>query len=241
MLAFLADAREAGLAEADALAPAAAALLDDLRSRQQQGGGWAYLVTDQVRAGATPSHSVSFLTAAVLRSICRARDAGFDVSQEMLDAAAGCLERMRNEDGGFEYRLVHAREDAPRNTPLAGAVGRGPVCELALMRAGKSSAERMRAAIAGFLSHSDLYAAETGKALAHAGPYIIGCHYLLFDYQGAAEALTLLDADPGTAVRLRAMILTSRLADGSFLDNPVVGRAYATAMAVQALGDLSGG
>ncbi len=240
MLAFLAEARGAGLADADTFSPAVASLLRDLRSRQQRGGGWAYLVTDQVREGAPPSHSLSFLTAAVVRSLCRVRDAGFDVPEEMLDDAASCLERMRNADGGFEYRLTHAREDAARDTPIAGAAGRGAVCELALHCAGRGSAERLREAISGFLAHSDLYVAETGKALAHAGPYIIGCHYLLFDYQGAAEALTLLDPDPATAFRLRELILTGRLADGSFIDNPVVGRAYATSMAVLALGDLRG-
>jgi len=240
LLAFLADARRAGLAEVDELAPAVRSLLRDLRARQQSGGGWTYLVTGGSASGRPPSHSMSFVTAGVVRALFRVRDAGFEVPAEMLDPAIACLERMRNDDGGFEYRLVHEREDAPRDTALAGAAGRMPVCELALHLAGRSTDERLRGAIATFVRHADLYVAETGKALAHAGPHIIGCHYLLFDYEGAAEAAGCLEPDPRTTLALREMILASRLAGGAFLDNPVVGRACATAMAVLALGELGG-
>ena len=112
------------------------------------------------------------------------------------------------------------------------------MCELALLRAGAGSVERLRRAIDTFLEHSDIYVAESGKALAHAGPYIVGCHYLAFDYQGAAEAQSLLPADAKTSIRLREMILAGRLADGAFIDNPVVGRSYGTAMAILALSEL---
>ncbi len=236
MLAFLADARRAELAEVGVLIPAVDSLLSDLRSRQQSGGGWTYLVTGG--AGRPPSHSMSFVTAGVVRALISVGDAGFDVPPEMLEEAVSCLERMRNDDGGFEYRLVHEREDAPRDTPLAGAAGRAPVCELALHLAGRGSEARLREALGFFREHRDLYVAETGKALAHAGPYIIGCHYLLFDYEGAAAAAARIAPDPRVKLDLREMILASRLGDGSFLDNPVVGRSYATAMAVLALGEL---
>ena len=102
----------------------------------------------------------------------------------------------------------------------------------------EGSPERLRRSLQLFLEHSELYTAEAGKALAHAGPCIIGCHYLLFDLVHAAHAQALLPADPGTTLRLREAILKSRLSDGSFTDNPVVGRSYATAMALLALAYL---
>jgi len=58
--------------------------------------------------------------------------------------------------------------------------------------------------------------------------------------EGATAALSRLGGDPKLAIGLREMILTGRLSDGSFIDNPVVGRACATSMAVLALGDLRG-
>jgi len=235
MLAFLAEARLRGLAEADRLASAAASLLADLEHRQQSGGGWCYLVTGPEGSGRPPSHSISFVTAAVVHAQIDAREAGFEVPAALLDPAVDCLERMRNDDGAFEYRLVHDREDAPRDTPLAGAAGRGPLCELALLQAGRGSPERLRRALEVLYEHSALYVAERGKALAHAGPYIIGCHYLLFDLAFAAEAGRSLPPDPEHEFRLRELVLACRLADGSFIDNPVVGRSYATAMALLAL------
>ena len=74
----------------------------------------------------------------------------------------------------------------------------------------------------------------------HAGPQGQGCHYLLFDYAHAAFAA--VDASPKssrTRVRLLDLVLDCRQADGSFLDTPILGRSYGTAMALLALPTLS--
>ena len=69
----------------------------------------------------------------------------------------------------------------------------------------------------------------------HSGPAGQGCHYLLFDYGHAALALEELGVEPGPRLRILEMIAACRQRDGSFLDTPLLGRAYGTAMALLAL------
>ena len=64
----------------------------------------------------------------------------------------------------YRWYLVSG-PDAPRDTPLAGAAGRGPVCELALLRAGASDRERLRGALELFGQHAHTLAAEQGKVI----------------------------------------------------------------------------
>ena len=86
---------------------------------------------------------------------------------------------------------------------------------------------------------------QSRKALMHAGSHGQGSHYLLYDYSSAAEALRLSDAaiqegDVGQAVRTAILreLARCRSADGSFVDNPLIGAAPATGMAVLTLADL---
>jgi hypothetical protein len=76
--------------------------------------------------------------------------------------------------------------------------------------------------------------------LMHAGPQGQGCHYLLFDLGHAALAQVRLPADRETRARLTALILDCAQADGSFLDTPILGRPFGTAMALLALDALDG-
>jgi hypothetical protein len=73
----------------------------------------------------------------------------------------------------------------------------------------------------------------------HAGPDAQGCHYLFFDYAHAALAEASLPADRETRVKLLHLVMDCRQSDGSFLDTPLMGRAYGTAMALIALDALS--
>jgi len=240
MLHFLAETRDAGLEAAEALAPLAATLVADLESRQVRDGGWSYYVTGDLDGAAAPAQSISFTTAAAVFALSRARTAGFAVPDPMLDQAVTALERMRGDDGVFAYFLFSDTGEARRSTATPGAVGRGPACELALFSAGKSTEERLRAALTSFLAHAPLYAAEQGKVLMHAGPDGQGCHYLFFDYAHAALAEASLAPDPETRTRLLELVLDCRQIDGAFLDTPILGKAYGTAMALIAFDALAG-
>ncbi|MEM7305903.1 MAG: hypothetical protein AAF682_04500 [Planctomycetota bacterium] len=237
VLHFVSDALAVGMVDVEAVLPTVNDLVADLQARQQDGGGWSYYVSSDLE-GAAPAQSISFTTAAAVLAVARAREVGLPMPDEVLAPGVSALQRMRGENGVFSYFLFHDTDQPSAETGPAGAVGRGPLCELALVRAGESDAERLRAALDRFLEHSHLYAAEQGKTLMHAGPDGQGCHYLLFDYAHAALAQGALAADGRTRTKLAELILACRRADGSFLDTPILGRAYGTSMALLALDAL---
>jgi hypothetical protein len=127
-------------------------------------------------------------------------------------------------------------------TGRKGAAGRGPVCELALLKGGRSSAQRLEKALDSFVSDRADLERQLGKALMHAGPEAQGCHYLLFDYAFAAAALRELpegnEREPARRV-IAEFVLRARRDDGSFEDTPIMGPASGTGLALWALGALS--
>ena len=72
-----------------------------------------------------------------------------------------------------------------------------------------------------------------------AGPKQLNLVYLLFDYSHAALAHEMLGADKRSRTKLLELVLACRQPDGSFLDTPLLGRAYGTAMALTALDALA--
>jgi hypothetical protein len=148
---------------------------------------------------------------------------------------------MRDDEGLFAYSILPGGGPGVAPAMVPGAVGRSPVCELALLRAGASDSERVERALEQFLAHADTLAAQQGKGIMHAGAAAQGCHYILFDYGWAAEAWREVAGDARTRVRLLELLLDCRQADGSFLDTPINGRAYGTAQALLALDALGAG
>lgn len=242
LLFFLADALEAGLGDAARVRASAAEVVADMDREKKSTGGWTYYLTGDVASGAsaTPDHAMSFVTAAAVLALVRARDAGVAVPDALLSGALDCLEKMRRSDGVFEYMRFADRSHLSAPTGRKGAAGRGPVCELALFEGGRSSVERVERALRSFVDDRADLEKQLGKALMHAGPEAEGCHYLLFDYAFAAAALRELP--PGKRETARAAIadfvLRARRDDGSFEDTPILGPACGTGLALWALGAL---
>jgi tetratricopeptide (TPR) repeat protein len=237
MLDLLADAAEARPSERKVLQAPVAALLDDLAVRQQANGGWSYYKKNDLSAADVPAQSISFTTAGVSLALSHAEAAGFDVPDSLSRPATQALRELRDPTGVFAYFLHGSGvEPHPPIEDPRGDVGRGPACELALFRAGVSDPERLAAAVDAFLNHAPLFQAQLGKALMHAGPQGQGCHYLYFDYVHAALAAAELAAPSGRRrTRILDLVLEGRQADGSFLDTPINGFAYGTAMALRVL------
>ncbi|MBK8979902.1 MAG: hypothetical protein IPM29_28730 [Planctomycetes bacterium] len=239
---FLADCIDAGVGDAAAARAVMREKVGVLAGKQRPSGGWSYYVTaDLAREAAVPAQAMSFTTAAVVIGLCRARDAGVAVEQLVVDAALDCLERGRNENGAFDY-LIGSTPGAGR-TGVAGAAGRGPLCELALLRGGRGSLDALRRALAAFAEHRASFDKELGKVLMHAGPDGQGCHYLFFDYATAATAVAALPEPERAHHRewLLELVLPARSVDGGFRDTPINGWAFGTAMALTALFELGAG
>ena len=201
---------------------------------QKDDGGWGYYLTGDLSVeNAPPTPSMSFTTAGVLVALLDAREAGLEVSDSLIDGAVRQLESARNGDGTFEYWLT----GAPRPGAAVGAAGRAPICTLALVRAGAREPAELSPALALFSEHRAAQAAEAGKLLMHCGPGGLGSHYPFYNYLGAAESLAHLDSSERGRRRLELLevLLAARYEDGSFLDNPLIGRATATGLALLAL------
>jgi hypothetical protein len=148
-----------------------------------------------------------------------------------------CLEQMRDADGDFAY-LAWSSEAIETNPQ--GAAGRAPTCELALLDGGRSSAVRVREALDIFLEHRGTYSKELGKSLMHTGPDGQGSHYLLFDYAGAAASLGAIERRERARYRAAILedVLRAHREGGAFVDNPMLGSASGTALALIALAEL---
>ena len=241
-LSFLAGAVESGFVALAQLGDAPGQIVDDLRSRQQGAGGWTYLIaTDPAKVDAPLPVSISFVTAAVLAALERAGEAGILVPPSMVEGAVDVLDRMGGTAGSFDYLHV---EGSPSRPPpqLVGASGRDPYCSFVLLRAGRREPEAVARALRRFAKHLPDLTREQGKTLMHCGPEALGSHYVLFDLVNAARVVAELPeaAPPGLREALIESVLSMRRADGTFVDNPLIGRAYGTAMALQALRLLRG-
>ena len=163
---------------------------------------------------------MSFTTAAVVIGLCRCRDVGVEVGDELLERGLDCVERARGDNGAFAYSSGSQR---PRPTNRPGAAGRGPLCELALWRGGRGSLRRLGGALDIFGEHRAGLHKELGKVLMHAGPDTQGCHYLFFDYATAAIAVRELPDAARARHRewLLELILPARSVEGGFRDTPI--------------------
>ena len=234
MLWLLSDCISKGFGETEQLRSSAEWLVQSLASKQRSNGGWSYFYSTSADGSASAGEqSISFVSAMVTHALLRAESEGIQVPESVRNDALDVLEAMRNENGTFDY-MLHVGAEASGGAGVAGAAGRSPLCELALLRGGRSSEERVSSAVEQFLDYSAELSRELGKALMHAGAEGQGCHYLLFDYAFAALSLKHLpkSARPQAAARVRELILDARSEEGAFQDTPINGWSYGTAIAL---------
>ncbi|KAA3608656.1 MAG: hypothetical protein DWQ01_11165 [Planctomycetota bacterium] len=239
-LRFAAAAHRLGIGDLDRLQQFMSELVLALAAKQQSGGGWSYYLSGSAEGAANPvQQSISFTTAAVVLALEDAEEEGVQVSDEVMERALACLETMRAPNGTFAYMLMHP-SGYKNGTSPPGAAGRGPVCALALLRADREEEPDLKWRLEIFNQHAAELGREQGKALMHAGRDTQGSHYLMFDYATAAEATAKLPKKwrQESKKAILQQVLGCRLTDGSYLDNPVLGQAAATALALQAYAHL---
>lgn len=221
-------------------------LVRELTRIQSANGGWSYYLSGNV-GGAIAGAAMSFTTATVLLALQDAAEAGIDVPEDVLPRGYDCLATLRGTNGNFEYMRRGPEAFQAGAVHPAGSAARGPVCTLALLRAGRLEPIAMQEALQTYAAHLAPYGNESRKALMHAGAAAQGSHYLLYDYSTAADALrrtaaAVDSADEATRAAARAAIVRElarcRSADGSFIDNPIIGAAAGTGLATLTLLDL---
>jgi tetratricopeptide (TPR) repeat protein len=253
---FLADCLDAGLGDEKAVRLEIENCLQDLADRQQPNGGWSYYLSGSAGGAAVPQ-SISFTTATVVMALERAATFGLAIREQgqaetgftpsALDRGLLCLETMRSTIDTFAYFLQgrDVNQGTRTITDRPGSAARGPACALALLRGGREQAADLTPRFEIYIEHLPGFGVQRRKALMHAGPNAQGSHYLLYDYSTAAEALREV-GDTGVPKKLRRQVYeailrelrASRNADGSFIDNPLIGVDVATGLALNALLDL---
>lgn len=225
VLRLIAELHAADLVEATELGAPARALSRALERSVQPSGAWDYFAPGLDSA-------VTFSSAPAILALLEARRLGIAPDAEALSKATSFLRSVRTADGGFPYL-----KGLP--TSPAEAAGRSPLCALALHRAGPADHAGLRQALALFREHRHLLEQQLRVTEAHLGPDGQAGYYYLFDHYFAALAareLPLPESEPFLEL-IREATLRSRLADGSFVDCPAVGRSYGSAMALLILAE----
>lgn len=209
------EARSRSLTKAQEMVAALAGL-------QEESGAWFH------------EYSNPFVLSTVLLALHHAKVKGLEVPDDAITRGVRALQQCRAQNGGFPYGM--ARQSA-RRIDLAGAAGRMPLCELALLRFGASDQERLGAALtAAFEHHHRLEAIR--KYDDHADSLGYGGFFFWYDLRARSEAIAAISDD---AARARwqalqdAIVLALPEIDGCFVDSHELGRCYGTAMALLCL------
>ncbi len=200
-------------------------------------GGWGYYAYP--KAAWLPEWSTSFTTAAAVLALLDARGAGLEVPDKLLEPALKTIEQCRLPTGAYTY----SAEAIPSPGRLEGidnvksALGRIQVCNLALLRGGRSVSveQRTRGLDAFFEQHRFL---EIGRRrpIPHEGYYAVAGYFYYFGHYYAAELIACLPKEQREpyASQLLRVVLDTQEADGSLTDYVMhdYPRVYGTAYAL---------
>lgn len=238
-LRFLLAAKKAN-AVGDAQKPlvdaAIAFYLDALKKTEiPKVGGWQYARGPGLE---NPCPTSPFMTAPCLMALLEAKDAGLEVSDELLARTVKALEITRGESGYVAYNASRQTRDDVGQIP--GAVGRMCAVESALARAGKGDEKRLRFAIDRFFEFWPELEKRRKKQGTHVAPYGVAPYYFFYAFNHAAQAIELLpEAErPALRAKFRELLFRVRDADGTWNDRVFPRSAsFGTAMSVLALAE----
>jgi hypothetical protein len=196
-------------------------------------GGWNYA---RARGKDAPSPVSPFMTAPTLQSLFEARRAGYQVDEGVVERAIAALEKGRTVTGSFAYSGAAA--DQPRPESVPGSIGRMVASEATLYLCGRSSIDRIRAAVDSFIVHWEWLNKRRAQPGTHARPYGVAPYYFYYAHYYAAQAVEQLPEQERAEYRrrLNELLFSVRLEDGSWNDRVFKrSRNYGTAMAVMAI------
>ena len=198
-------------------------LLERLADNRQPDGGWNY----------TGYKCSPFQTGATVLELLDAREAGFEVPEELLGPSLDALARTRTETVTYTY------DGRGRGAvPGPASAARSAVAELALVRGGREDTESLVTAVDVFFDGWEELHARAGRQGTHEGDYGIAPYYFFFGHRYAAEAIEALPESLRAKRRedLRQALLRTRDERGAWNDRIFPrSEAYGTAMALLAL------
>ncbi|MCI0632267.1 MAG: hypothetical protein L0Y44_16615, partial [Phycisphaerales bacterium] len=186
LVLMLIDRRQVPEDLSNACTDAVRILIDRINATEiVETGGWNY----SRRAGFDkPSPSSAFMTAPTLQALFMARQQGFAVDPEVISRGIEALERGRMESGAFAYVGVGAKA----RDGLPGAIGRTVAAETTLFLCGRSSQDRLRAAVNAFFEHWNELEKRRAQPGTHAAPFGVAPYYFFYAHYFAAQAIEQL-------------------------------------------------
>jgi hypothetical protein len=240
-LRFLLAAKKAnavGDAQKPAVDAAIAFYLDALKKTEiPKVGGWQYARGPGLE---NPCPTSPFMTAPCLMALVEAKEAGLEVSDELLARTVKALEITRGESGYVAYNASRQTKDDTGQIP--GAIGRMCAVESALARAGKGDEKRLRFAVDKFFEFWPELEKRRKKQGTHVAPYGVAPYYFFYAFTHAAQAIEFLpEADrPALRTKFRELLFKVRDEDGTWNDRVFPRSAsFGTAMSVLALAEAA--
>lgn len=181
----------------------------------------------QLRSGAFQhEYPNPFVTASVLHALWEAKQAGANVPDATVKRAVEALKNCRGKNGVFSYGMG-------KGDRAEGGSGRTPLCELALVLWGGSTADALKGAVELSFKHHDLLE-RVRKYDDHSDQYRNGGFFFWYDVHARAEAIARLK-DKAAGDKLMKTIWSIAEPDGAWVDSHELGRPYGTAMALLSL------
>ncbi len=225
---------------AEAIRAACRDLVRILPRYQCLDGGFTYLDFDLMSM--PPSSSgMSFTTATVMIGMERARAAGIEVPQVMIDKAVKHLLRSRIPKGSFLYGEYLKERPLMGINDIKGSACRNPANEYALGLCGSpiAAARRIQSLEDLLVRHTRFQRVASRRPVPHESWYSISGYFYLYGHAYAAYALEEMPEEVQERLwaPLVEALLWCREPDGSYWDYPVYSyhKAYGTAFALIAL------
>ncbi len=191
----------------------------ELRSLVRQDGGWAYY--EFVPNG------ITFVTACAIVAMVDAKEAGLAIDEAMLARACDSVAHARVSKGLYGYHYEGGGESD------VGCAGRSPLCEYALIRAGKGDVESLQVAVDNFFKHRHLLEAIKDQPGTHIGKGMTAPYYYLFGHYWTTRAIHALPREKWTDYykKLRDILVRNMRPNGELTDTPLTkdNEVYGTA------------
>ena len=176
-----------------------------------------------------------FTTATALLALQDAAQAKYRVDADRVEKGSANLASQRYRNGAFPYMTGGDKQakQASRSS-LLGAAGRMPLCELALLKTGKSNDKNLTAAIEASFKHHELLA-KAYKYDNHTNTFRYGGFFFWYDMRSRCEAIKHVADETQRAKFAKeqhALIMGLPEVDGCFVDSHELGRVYSTSMAL---------
>jgi hypothetical protein len=214
--------------------------IDLLERYEVVDGGWAYYDFNAHTRKPSGS-SISFVTATVLISLLEARQAGFTVSDRIVERGIESIRRQRLPDYAYAYgEYLKMRPRYSINRP-AGSSGRSQACNLAMRLWGDATVtdEVVQTWLERLFARNLWLDMGRKRPIPHESWFKIAGYFFYYGHYYAALNIEQLpeDSRPPLQDQLAHVLLRLQEKDGSWWDFPLYNyhQQYGTAMALMSL------